>query len=44
MQKVEVGTNVCHNYSIYLLSFVLEYENFEQGALEPDTKENPSIR
>lgn len=35
-----VATNVCHSY----LSFVLEYENFEQGALELDTKENSSIR
>lgn len=35
-----VVINVCHRY----LSFALEYENFEQGALELGAKENQSIR
>lgn len=35
-----VVIKVCHRY----LSFALEYENFKQGALELDAKENQSIR
>lgn len=31
-------------YVVINMSFALEYENVEQGALEMDTKENQSIR
>lgn len=42
--KVWVIGHVIRNVHHRHLSFVLEHEHFEQGAVETDAKENQSIR